>query len=197
MIFAAFQPQLTLFLVSIFGAGSLYIAQVAALSKIVQLFALLMSFNIIVIEPYMARVNRDNLLRTYLGFVLLASIACAPLVWISFVWPQSFLWLLGPKYSELGGLLGWVILSGCINYVAGLMWIMNRSRKWVFWSGTIIEIVCLVITQTVFIAVVGVRNTRQAVFLTLTASLCYVIAHVYGLVYGFLKGPRVLTPTHT
>jgi hypothetical protein len=110
---------------------------------------------------------------------------------IAFAWPQAFLWLLGPKYNELGGVLGYVILSGCMNYVAGLMWIMNRARKWVFWSGTALEIGLLVATQTAFVAFLGIRNTRQAVFLSLTASFCYIVAHAYGAIYGFIKGPRV------
>jgi O-antigen/teichoic acid export membrane protein len=191
MIFSAFQPQVSLFLVSIFGAGSTYIAQVAALSKIVQLFAVLMTFNIIVIEPYMARLSRRRLLPIYLGFVFLATLVCTPVVLIAFIWPQAYLWLLGPKYEELGGVMGYVILSGCMNYVAGLMWIMNRARKWVFWSGTVLEIGLLVATQAAFVAFFGIRNTRQAVFLSLTASFCYIIAHAYGAIYGFLKGPRV------
>jgi hypothetical protein len=32
--------------------------------------------------------------------------------------PGFFLWLLGPKYSELRGLIGWVVLTACINYIA-------------------------------------------------------------------------------
>jgi O-antigen/teichoic acid export membrane protein len=195
MIFSAFQPQVSLFLVSVFGADSTYIAQVAALSKIVQLFAVLMTFNIIVIEPYVARLSRPRLLPTYLALVSLAALACTPVVLIAFAWPQVFLWLLGPKYEELRGVMGYVILSGCMNYVAGLMWIMNRARKWVFWSGTVLEIGLLISTQAAFVAFLGIRNTRQAVFLSLTASFCYIVAHVYGAIYGFIKGPRIISPS--
>jgi O-antigen/teichoic acid export membrane protein len=192
MIFSAFQPQVTLFLISIFGAGSVYIAQVAALGRIAQLFAVLMTFNIIVVEPYIARVSRERLLPIYLGLTFLAILACIPVVLVAFTWPQAFLWVLGPKYKELGGVLGYLILSSCITYVAGLMWIMNRARKWVFWSGTILEIGLLVATQAAFVAFLGVQNTRQAVFLSLTASSCYIVAHVYGAIYGFIKGPRAI-----
>ena len=190
MIFSAFQPQVTLFLISIFGAGSTYIAQVAALSKIAQLFTVLMTFNIIVIEPYVARLSRARLLPIYLGLISLAILVCIPVVLIAFTWPQTFLWLLGPKYEELGGVLGYVVLSSCMTYIAGLMWIMNRARKWVFWSGTILEIGLLVSTQAAFVAFLGIRNTRQAVLLSLTASCCYIVTHVYAAVYGFIRGPR-------
>ncbi len=194
MIFSAFQPQVTLFLISIFGAGSAYIAQVAALGRIAQLFTVLMTFNMIVVEPYIAQLSRPRLLPTYLGMTFLAILACIPVVWVAFTWPQAFLWLLGPKYKELRGVLGYLILSSCMTFVAGLMWIMNRARKWVFWSGTLVEIGLLVVTQIAFVTFIGVRNTRQAVFLSLTASSCYIVAHVYGAIYGFIKGPRSIGP---
>jgi hypothetical protein len=71
------------------------------------------------------------------------------------------------------------------------MWIMNRARKWVFWSGTILETVLLVVVQAVYIVLVGVHTTQQAVFLTFASSFCYAIAHGYVGIYGFAKGGRV------
>ena len=104
--------------------------------------------------------------------------------------PGFFLWLLGPKYSELRGLIGWVVLTACINYIAGLIWIMNRSRKWVFWRATIAEIALLLVVQIGFLVVFGVRSTRSAVMFNFASSFCYVIAHSYVAIYGFLKGQR-------
>jgi hypothetical protein len=91
-------------------------------------------------------------------------------------------------------LVGWLILASCINYVAGLAWVMNRARKWVFWSGTVFEIVLLISVQTAYVVVVGVRTTREAVMFTFTSSFCFVAAHAYNAVYGFLKGPRADLP---
>ena len=190
VVFAAFQSQISLFLVSIFG-GTVDLAQVAALSRIGQLFAVLMTFNVIVVEPYVARVSRERLLRMFLGLLLLAAIACTPVVVLAFTFPQAFLWLLGGKYANLGGEMGWLVLASCINYLAGLLWIMNRARKWLFWSGTTLEIVLLLVTQTAFIAYVGVRTVREAVLFTFASSFCYLIAHGYVSVYGFIKGPRI------
>lgn len=194
MIFAAFQSQITLFLISIFG-GTVDIAQVAALGRIGQLFSVLMTFNMIVVEPYIARLSRKRLFSTYFKFLLLASVACTPIVLVAFIWPQAFLWLLGSKYEILRGLLGWVVLASCLNYLAGLMWIMNRARKWIFWSGTILEVVLLLILQTAYVICIGIRTTREAVFLTFAMSFCYLIAHGYVSVYGFIKGPRILRST--
>jgi O-antigen/teichoic acid export membrane protein len=187
IILAAFQSQISLILISIFGATT-NIAQVAALGRLGQLFGVFMTFNIMVIEPFIARRSTERLLPTYLGFLGLTAILCIPIVLLAFALPAPFLWLLGANYEGLGSTVGWVVLAACINHLSGLMWIMNRSRKWIFWSGTIIEIALLLTVQVVFIAFVGVRTTRQAVFLTFASSFCYVVAHGYVGIYGFLKG---------
>lgn len=190
IIFAAFQSQISLFLISIFG-GTVSIAQVAALSRITQLFLVLQTFNMVIVEPYIARLSRERLLRTYLGLIAIASACCVPVVAFSFAYSRVVLWVLGSKYGGLQSVVGWLVLSSCMNYVAGLAYIMNRARKWVFWSGTILEIVLLLGVQIVYIAVVGVRSTRQAVLLSVASSVCYIVAHGYTGIYGFFKGPRV------
>ncbi len=189
LIFGALQPQISLFLISFFGQTT-SIAEVAALGRIAQLFAVLQTFNIVVIEPYIARLSRDRLLSVYLKIISLASLCCIPVVVFAFVCPEPVLWILGSKYAGLRDVIGWQVLASCTTYVAVVAWVMNRARKWVFWSGTIIEIALVLISQTGFIVFVGVRTTREAVMFTLVSSLCLVIAHAYNAVYGFLRGPR-------
>jgi O-antigen/teichoic acid export membrane protein len=193
LIFGALQPQMSLFLISIFGqtAG---IAQVAALGRIAQLFSVLQVFNVVVVEPYIARLSRDRLLAVYLRLILLATVCCIPLVALAFVFPGPIIWVIGKKYEGLGKLIGWLILASCINYIAVLAWVMNRARKWVFWSGTIFEVALILVVQAAFIVFVGVRTTHEAVMFTLVSSSCLVIAHAYNAIFGFLKGPRSIPP---
>lgn len=190
IIFAAFQTQISLFLIGIFG-GTTYIAEVAVLSRIGQMFAVLMTFNTIVVEPYIARLERSKLLRTFAEVIFVVSLACAPLVLVAFLRPNVFIWVIGSKYKELQDVMGWYILSCCMNLVAGTMWIMNRARKWVFWSGSILEVGLLLIVQIAFLISVGVNTTREAVLFSFASSFCYLIAHGYVTVYGFIKGPRI------
>jgi O-antigen/teichoic acid export membrane protein len=193
IIFSAFQSQITLFLISIFG-GTVNVAEVAALNRIGQFFSVLMTFNMIVIEPYVARLRRERLLPIFLAFIAIATVICTPVVLIAFSWPKLFLWVLGSKYADLTNVVGWVVLSACMNYVAGLMWIMNRARKWVFWSGNILEIVLVLSVQIIYVAVIGVRTTREAVLLGFASSFCYLAAHGYVTIYGFFKDARVARP---
>jgi O-antigen/teichoic acid export membrane protein len=189
IVFSAFQAQISLFLITIFG-NTANIAQVAALSKLGQLFSVLMTFNVVVVEPYIARLSRARLLSTYSGFASLGVCFCMLVTFVAFVFPRPFLWLLGPNYEGLQNLVGWVVLAACLNYVAGLMWIMNRARKWIFWSGTWVEIFLLLGVQIAFILLIGVRTTREAVLFTLASSFCYIATHAYVAVAGFRRGPR-------
>lgn len=184
ILLGAFHGQIALLLISIFGK-TVNIAQVSALSRLAQLFNLLMTFNVIIIEPYVSRLPREKLLHSYFRFVALAMAGGVLLTTFAFFVPGAFLWILGSKYEELRSLIGWVVLTACINYVAGLIWIMNRSRKWVFWRGTVAEISLLALVQIGFLVLVGVRNTREAIFFNFASSFCYVVAHAYVASYGF------------
>lgn len=195
-IVGSLQAQISLFLIAFFGTTA-GMAQVAALSRIAQLFMVLQSFNMVIVEPYIARLSRDRLLAVYLKLILLVSAGCVPVVLFAFAFPGPILWILGSHYEGLGSVVGWLVLASCINYLAGLAWVMNRARKWVYWSGTIVEIVLLLAVQIAFIVFVGVRTTREAVMFSLVSSLCFVVAHAYNAVYGFMRGPRVHSTAHS
>jgi O-antigen/teichoic acid export membrane protein len=190
-IFAAFQSQIALFLINAFGQ-TVNVAEVAALSRLGQLFIILTTFNLIIIEPRIARLKREKLLRTYLQLILLACVFCLPIVIFAFAFPAPFLWLIGPKYSSLGHIIGWVVLTGCFNYAANLIWIMNRARRWIFWRGTILEIIMMLLVDVSFVVFFGVRDTRHAIFFTLASSVSAICTHTYIGVYGFFRGGRNL-----
>ena len=186
ILLGAFHNQVALFLISIWGT-TVNIAQVAALGRLGQIFAVLMTFNTVVIEPYIARVAREQLLSVYLRFMALALLGGIILSAIAFGLPGIFLWPLGHQYYGLRNVIGWVVLTACINYIAGLMWIMNRSRKWVFWRGTIAEVGLVALVQIGFLVIFGVRSTRDAVLFNFASSFCYVFAHLYIAIHGFRK----------
>ncbi len=188
-IFAAFQSQIALFLINAFGQ-MVNVAEVAALGKLAQLFTVLMTFNTIVIEPRIARLSRERLLRTYVRLILVTSAFCVLLAALAFAFPNPFVWVIGPKYKHLSPIVGWVVLTGCFNYAANLIWIMNRARRWVFWRGTIVEIGAMLTVDVCFVVFAGVRDTRHAILFTLASSISAVCTHSYIGIYGFHKGER-------
>lgn len=189
ILFSAVQSQLSLFLISIFG-GTIYIAEVTALSRLGQLFGVMMTFCAMVVEPHIARLSRERVMRHMLGFVLLACLACTPFVLAGFLFPDVFLLLLGSKYAGVRGPVGWYVLASAIGFIAGLIWVMNRGRKWIFWSGSIIEIGLIVVAQLVYLAYFGIRTTQQAVMFSLVSSCAVLLAHLYVATLGTIKDAR-------
>jgi O-antigen/teichoic acid export membrane protein len=187
--FFAFQSQISLFLISIFGQ-TVNVAEVAALARLAQLFVIFSTFNVVVIEPRFARLSSDGLPATYGTLILLALGLCTGVVALAFAFPSLFLWLLGRKYMGLSHLVGWVVLTACVSYVANLFYVMNRARKWIFWRGTILEIVLTLCVDVCYVVLVGVTDTRRAILFSLAASLCSLTTHCYIGIYGFLRGPR-------
>lgn len=189
IVLGAFHGQVSLFLIGIFGYTT-SIAEVAALGRLGQIFAVLMTFNVVLVEPFVARLPRKSLRRTYLRLFAGGVLGAAALSVFAFLEPGFFLWILGPNYRDLRGLIGWVILTVCINYLAGLLWIMNRSRKWIFWRGTVLEISLVFIIQIGFLFLIGVRTTSEAVFFNFASSFCYLLTHGYIALYGHsISGP--------
>ena len=190
LVFAALQLQSAVFLIGIFGQ-SVSIAQISALGRLSQIFGILTVFNAVVVEPAMARLPRAKLLPRYLALIGLALLACMPIVLLGFLEPGPMLWLLGSKYEGLRDVVGWAMLTGSINYLSTLIWIMNRARKWVFWSGTILEIGLTLLVQVIFIMVHGVRTTHDAVFFSLLSALGPFFTHIYVMIYGMSQsGPQ-------
>jgi len=190
IILGAFHGQVALFLIGVFGS-TISIAQVAALGRLGHIFNLMMTFNIVIVEPYFARLSRHGLLRAYLKFIAVATLGAVAISVFSFSFPGVFLWPLGPQYAQLRPLIGWAVLTACITYVAGLIWIMNRSRKWLFWRGSIAEVGLLVIVQIGFVVRFGMRDTWHAVMFNFASSFCYLVAHTYVAIHGFRKGESI------
>jgi hypothetical protein len=193
VIFWAFQGQISLYLVTLFGKTS-NMAQVAALGRIGQIFAVLTAFNIVLVEPYFARLTRQELPRRYLQVAGLAALFCCVVIPLSFHFSRPILWLLGPQYRDLASEVGWMVSASTVFYLAGVIWIMNRSRRWLFWSGTAMEIGLTIVAEAVFAVTRGVSTTHDAILVSLISSITVLIAHSYVGVYGFMRGPRQTEP---
>jgi O-antigen/teichoic acid export membrane protein len=188
IIFAAFQPQMSLFLVSIFGK-TLQIAQVAALSRIAQVFLIFNMFNTIVVEPYVAKTRIEDLASTYCRFLGAAAAVATAITSLCFTFPDWVTLILGPKYKDLRGVVPWVVLASSVSTFANLIWVMNRSRRWLFWRGSFLEIACILASQSAFVITMGINTALKAALFSLVTALSILAAHSYVTMYGFRHSP--------
>ncbi len=182
--FAAVQGQILIGIIAIFGSTR-NIAEISALGRIAQLFLILGAFNMVFIEPYIARVSRDLLLRRYLQILTVATLISAAIAVVGFVYPQPLLWLLGSNYSGLQREIGWVVLTASTTYLGGVVCIMHAARRWVFWWATGAIIGAVILTQIICAMYLDMTQPIQVIWLGFITSIVTLLVHVAAGIYGF------------
>ena len=188
IIFAAFQNQLTVALITIFGKTQ-SIAEVGALSRLSQIFLLASVFNSVVIEPYIARVSRDRLLPRYLQILGCQALLGLAFTSVAYFFPGVLLLLLGPKYANLQRQVVWVVAASSLEYLSLGFWVMNSARKWIYYWGTGLYIALLLGSQVIAACVFDMKTTNGVIYFDFVSNVAIVVVHIVTGTYGFKYGP--------
>lgn len=131
LAFNAVQGQVIVFLISVFGNGAA-LAATGALSRLNLMFSVAPYFLGWIVQPYFSRIDARLVPRRFWQLTLGCGgvLALAPLT--GFVWPEPFLWLLGPNYGHLRLEVGLLLLAGSIGTAVGLVSTLSLSRHWIF-----------------------------------------------------------------
>jgi O-antigen/teichoic acid export membrane protein len=189
LIFNAFFGQIQIFIISFFGKVR-NIAEVAALGKLSQIFLLLAAFNMMIVEPMIAKSKGNDLLKKYLVFFIFSGTLATLLTMGSYFFPKLFLLALGSKYANLSQQLIWVIGASAISFVSSTLWTMNSARKWLFWWGTIFYIAMIVATQILGIISFDISTTMGVLQLSFLTAVGILIVQCSIGVFGLIKNMR-------
>jgi O-antigen/teichoic acid export membrane protein len=190
LLFYALQGQVSVFLIATFG-NSKGLAQVSALGRVGQIFTLLYSINVILVEPWFAKSDSRLVLKRYLGLAGIVVLGSALLVGLTARFPEILLLLLGQKYYNLRVEVVWLVLQGCIGFLMGMTWTVVSARRLIFWRTTFLNIFGITLSQIAFIFFFGVTSPLRAIQMgcfSVSISLC---AQLYNLFYGLKRGPRI------
>lgn len=188
--FCAFQGQISLALITIFGQTK-SIAEIAALGRLSQLFVILGAFNGVIVEPYMAKVARANLTKKYFQILGATLIIALLLSAIAFLFPQPLIWVLGSKYQSLKAEVGWVITTSSFNYVSNALNAMNSGSKFIYWWASAFEIALIIIIQISCIFVMDLSTTINVVYFSLIVAVAYSVLHFLIGSYGLIQNQLV------
>jgi len=191
-VFYALQGQLMLVLITLFGHGVTSIANVGALTRLGQILAFASQMNPILLEPYFAKLQAARVKRTYLLTLGLVTAAGTLFTTFAFLFPEVFLWVLGPKYSQLRLEVGLVILSSAISYVSGCLWVINSARRFVYWWNTLLNIASIVVVQALFIWKLDLSTVKGVLLLNIATAITSLSVMMAGSIYGFVRGPQTI-----
>lgn len=183
VIFTAFQAQISIGIITLLGTTQ-NIAEVAALGRLGQLFGILSAFNGVIIGPYIAALAASRLRRRYFQIVAAAVLLSTAISLLAFQFPDPLLWLLGPHYRDLRETIGWVVLTGCLSYICGVMWTIHSVRRWVFWWGSLLYIVLLIAAQVLGIKFLNLSSTMGVVYFGVASAVAVLIVQIATAVFG-------------
>ncbi len=190
-IFYALQGQISVFLITIFGQ-SRGVASVGALGRLAQIYVIFMQMNPILIEPYFAKIKRAQLKSSYFVLVAGVGVMCSCVTAAAYLFPGAFLWVLGPKYANLDLELLLIIAASSINYFSGVLYVVNSSRRFVYWWSAALTIVLTLTVQAIYISTVDLGTMKAVLTLGLISVSTGLFVVILTGIYGFIFGPRDL-----
>lgn len=189
-IFYAFQGQIALLVITLFG-HSAAVASVGALNRLARVFVLFAQMNPILIEPYFAKLQRERLKRNYLGVLGVEVTFCVFVVALAGLYPGIFLWVLGPNYSSLHFEVFLVILASSIGHLCEVLWIIHNARRFVYWWNGVLIISLTLAVQVLFIWKLDLSTVRGVLYLNLATAVVTLPVIIFTGIYGFMRGPRM------
>jgi hypothetical protein len=193
-VFYAIQGQITLMLITVFGHTA-SVASIGALSRLSQILVFFSQMNLILVEPFFARLPAARLKRIYLASVSLITLCAAAFSALGFLFPSIFLWILGPHYSDLRFEVGLTILASAIRYIGGFMWVIHSARRFVYWWNNLFNIVLTLAVQAAMLWKFDLSTVRGVLYLNLASAIVALVVVVSCGVYGFWRGPQKMEPT--
>ena len=148
-IYFCFQSQVSVWLISIFGSSH-EVADLGAASRLAIIFTTIaLSFAGIFAVKFARSNGRRRLYFQFIQIIVGLVILLTVVVLFAYFVPEPFVWLLGPKYTNMRGLIWLVILSSGAGSLAGAVFNLNTIKGWI--PPAIITIPIEIITQIVLI----------------------------------------------
>lgn len=189
----AFQSQLVVGLAAFFGTTST-IAQVGALARLGQLFAVASALNPSIVLPYIAKQPLATLWsRVRLVCWLSLAFGTAATA-IAFAFPGIFVMLLGEAYADVRPAVGWSVLAASIGFVTATVATVNAARRYIFWWSTVVGLGATLLVQVIGVAVLDVSDLVRLQQLVVLGNGTNLVVCLATTAWGALRGERRLPP---
>jgi hypothetical protein len=189
VVYFAAQGPLLVLLITIFGHTT-SVASVGALTRLGQLFTPLLQMNSLLVEPYFAKMSRAALKNHYLAAVSVATAFGFAMIGLAHVFPEVFLWILGPKYAGLRSEVQLVIITGSMGFVGGIMAAINGSRRFVYYWDNMARNILTLIVQIAYIWRVDLSTVQAVLWFGIISGLPSLVLQGAVAFYGGIHGPR-------
>jgi hypothetical protein len=179
-VYYAFEGQIAILLVSIFGMTS-GVASVGALTRLAVIFTVIGSVFALLWVPRFARLSYERpVLKAFWGAQLALAGVSAVLVLCVVLFPHAVLWVLGPAYGSLEHEALIAALSGSFGLLGGCSYWMSAARGVVIAPWAMIPLALCV--QILLISMLPISTVGGVLWLGALTNLAYWLMHTVNFV---------------
>lgn len=166
-IYFALQPQITVWILTIFGTVET-VAQVGALGRLAIALSLVSSaFSSLAVPRFARHADLAHVRRWYLLLVGAMSAIGLSLIAGALLFPGPILAVLGPQYRGLERELAWMVGATAVSLVASAAYLLNSARGWV--RGVWIGVPATLLVQIALVMNVDLSSIRGAILMQASA----------------------------
>jgi O-antigen/teichoic acid export membrane protein len=192
LVYTAFQSQVAVFVVSVVGATR-NIAEVGALSRLGQLFAVVSIVNGLLVLPRVARAPRARV-AAIIGVAVGVAVAFAAVVTlVAYAFPGAFLLLLGATYRNLRPEIGPYVGAASLGFLSAIVFTINSARAFIYWWLSAVLIGGVILCQVLSVLTLDVSTTSGVVTFLVVTNAAQLLVALAGLGYGLRRGSRLET----
>ena len=183
----AFQGQLTIWLMALFGNVD-KVAEVGALGRLAVMFAFITGVLNNIATPTLARCDSlARLRRLFLVLLLAYMVFAGALVAAGIAFPHQILWILGRRYAGSASELPLVISTSVVWGLTGVLYALVSARGWIWqaWTSPLITIAL----QGALLRWLDLAQVRSVLLFGLLSSLpvCLSVTYMAGRGLGISR----------
>lgn len=188
-LFFAYQGQITIWIISIFGSTD-KVADVGALTRLAILFSIISSVVTGLGAPTLARCT--SLRQLVQLFAIELGVYCvfaASLFLLSVMFPEALLWILGGKYVSLTREVPLIVASAIIGGMITVVSTLALSRGWI-WQTWAIPLLTIIV-QLLSAQFLRLDTVAGVLWFGIFSSLPTALMTSYMITRGFMKSRRL------
>lgn len=190
-IYFAFQPQITVWILTVFGTTQT-VAEVGALTRLSIGFALVTAaFGGLALPRFARYRDARTVWRPYAALVGGMAIVGASALAVAWLFPRLILSLLGHGYLHLESELLWMIGASAISLVSAAVHLLNTARGWV--RGIWIGVPATVALQVILATFVDLGSVKGAILIQASAFVAPIAINAAIGIRGMRESARVAT----
>jgi len=182
--FFSFQGQISIFLIGILGSTT-NLAELGALTRYGLIYTALTAFVTNILGPAFGKCQeKSKLIKTFLSTLVVILLFSLATLFVVYLFPTYFLWILGEQYQQLSYELSLVFVAGSIGFVSSTIFTLNSYKGWIRFS-RYFEIPANILSLVLGVIIFDISTLEGVLYLSIVGASTNLLLYTANSFAGF------------